>query len=174
MPLLIKLNSLLGVYELWGSFLVAMATVVKVTKVWIFFSLFGPTADLHAKSREDRTVNTRENMRPSFALYIYDIAHETCEIILYNSLSVDTHSPWKSDKYKLRNWTNDLAVQRWTMESHDTSVHLNGQILTQIEIEHHPIIMFIIIFFTGRGSSHHFFWSPLCLHKKILAPRLWL
>ncbi len=52
--------------------MVAMATVVKVTNVWIFFSSFGPKADLHAKSREDRTINTRENMRPSFALYIYD------------------------------------------------------------------------------------------------------
>ncbi len=38
----------------------------------IFFSPFGPRAHLHPKLREDPTVNTRENMRPSFALYKYD------------------------------------------------------------------------------------------------------
>ena len=52
--------------------MVAIATVVKVTKVWLFFSPFGPKA--HLQSHEDPTVNTRENMRPSFALYIYDVS----------------------------------------------------------------------------------------------------
>ncbi len=37
--------------------MVAMATVVKVTKVWIFFSPFGPKAHLLAKFRENLAVN---------------------------------------------------------------------------------------------------------------------
>ncbi len=53
--------------------MVAIATLVKVTKIWIFFSPFGPKAHLHEKSREEWVVNTRENIRPSFALYYIKI-----------------------------------------------------------------------------------------------------
>ncbi len=35
------------------------------------FRPFGPKAHLHAKFREDRVVNNRDNWRPTFALYIY-------------------------------------------------------------------------------------------------------
>ncbi len=54
MPLL---HSLLGVLRLKGGFLVAMTTIVMVTKVWIFFSPFGPKAHLLAKFRENQAVN---------------------------------------------------------------------------------------------------------------------
>ena len=38
MPILIEFHSLLGVLKLHGDFFVAMATVVKVTKVFIFYT----------------------------------------------------------------------------------------------------------------------------------------
>ncbi len=51
-------------------FLVTMATIVMVTTVWLFFRPLGPKAHLLTKSCEDWPVNTRENMRWTFALYI--------------------------------------------------------------------------------------------------------
>ncbi len=60
------------IYGPWERFLVAMTTVVMVTTIWLFFRPFGPKAHLHAKFREDRAVNPRENMRRTFALYIYN------------------------------------------------------------------------------------------------------
>ncbi len=53
--------------------MVTMATVVMVTTIWLFFRPFGPKAHLYAKFREDRVVNTRDNWRPTFALYIYNV-----------------------------------------------------------------------------------------------------
>ena len=69
----------------WECFLAAMTTVVMVTTIWLFFRPFGPKAHLLAKFREDRAVNTRENMRRTFALYIYNtvlalIWHITCRL----------------------------------------------------------------------------------------------
>ncbi len=69
MPLLIKFHRLLGVLWALRGFLVAMATVVKVTKVWIFFSPFNPKAHLLTKFHENRAVNNCRRAWPSFALY---------------------------------------------------------------------------------------------------------
>ncbi len=53
-------SAIRGVHELWESFLVAMATVVKVTRFWIFFSPMGTKGQLHAKSHGDQPVNNWE------------------------------------------------------------------------------------------------------------------
>ena len=66
-------HSLWGVLWALRGFLVAMATVVKVTKVWIFFRPFGPKAHLLPKSRKDRAVNNGRRAWPSFALYYINI-----------------------------------------------------------------------------------------------------
>ena len=50
-----------------------MATVVMVTKVWIFFSPFGPKTHLLAKFRENRAVNNVRRAWPTFALYYINI-----------------------------------------------------------------------------------------------------
>ena len=59
-------------WNIWPvkTLLVAIATVVKVTKIRLFFSHERPKAHFHVKSHEDRPVNNRETMYTSITYYI--------------------------------------------------------------------------------------------------------
>ncbi len=61
-------------FRVLGTFLVAMAMVVKVTRVCIFFNPFGPKGHLLAKFCENRDVSNVRRVWSTFALYYINYA----------------------------------------------------------------------------------------------------
>ena len=104
-PMTTSINN--GIYKPWERYLVVIATVVKVTRLRLFFSHEGPKAHPHAKSHGNGSTNNWETAWPSFALYNTEIlmfSHQICTDLKNGENELWNH--WKSWKRQILEFGN--------------------------------------------------------------------